>query len=458
MLAEESIMAVSARKPFTEEVFDIKETCWDDVRDEVERLNPELAKICDEISPGKEHSLLKLRYPYGSTIVDKGELQLPCGTNGLASIKKPNIASHLKEKLSYSPIPLSLLLHNDIEIFVEGRSRVIPLKFFQPGDIFGVFETMNYLGDIQDQPMWSISAGGRSVFMLPRITDKIGHNRMRKELGLSSNEPPADLQDHWKVFKDIYERSPKNSGWYSEVLVFTDKWFQHSNDIRWTKFQLYVAKLYWSQTRLLRDALKFSLLWSSFGDEMNNRNLRPRPYLIDTLKHLLSIANGIGIAFKPTVGETALPVSLIQETYVNSYNLKNYIPTLMQPCTLKGNAAQAYYSLTFPTVLESTPFVRNAPSIIEDQRDIKRLLNTLIRTIKIDTRVINPIQHVKYDFFHSDIDPYDDILSSKSLVDADQAFLCPNTPAFQGRTFCSTSSFFKGCVRITLDPSSGEES
>jgi hypothetical protein len=71
----------------------------------------------------------------------------------------------------------------------------------------------------------------------------------------------------------------------------------------------------------------------------------------------------------------------------------------MHPCKLKDENTKVYYSLTLPTVLESTPLMRNAPSLLEDERDIKRLMDTLIRTIKRSNNLINPIKHVKYDFF-----------------------------------------------------------
>lgn len=443
------VLRASKCKESKEEICGIKETYWDEVREDVARLNPELAKICDEISPDRKYPLLRLRYPYGATIVDKGVFHLPY-MGKLVPHTHIDVPVHLKEQLGYSPIPFSLVLHNDIEVFVEYGERIIPVNFHKSGNVFGAFESMDLLANIPSNSIWSVSAGGRSVFMLPRITDKIGHNRLRKEFGISSGEPPSDLQGHWRVFKEINECFSDSKDWYNEVLVFTNEWFKNSHDVKWLKFQLYICKLCWFQSRLLRDAIELRLLWSSFGNEMSGRNLRPRPYLVETLKQLLSIANGVAVSFKPAVDEMTLPVARIQDAYLNCYNLKTYIPTIMQPCKLQADVTKSYYSLALPTVLESTPFVRNAPSIIEDERDIKRLLDTLIRTIKLDNSVMNPIQHVKYDFFHSDVDQYGDIRSSKFLAEEDEAFHGPHAQSFNGRTFCSTAPFFKGCMRITV--------
>ncbi len=429
---------------------DFQEVFWEDVRDEVYKLNPELAKICDQISPGKEYSLLKVRYPYGATIVDKGEFHFPSPDGTLLSLKDDRVPQFIKKKLSYCSIPLSLILHNDTEVFVEAHNRIISLNFLKAGELFGVFESISYLADTPSDPSWSVTAGGRSVFMVPRITDKIGHNRIRKEFGIRTNDPPSDLPSQWEVFKGIYDCSGGIDSWHNTILLFTDSWFNNNDDVSWLKFQKYLFKLCWSQQQLFRDAAEFSLLWSLFGDEISNRSLKPRPYLVDTLKHLVSIANGAGVAFQPAMTEAALPVSMIQDAYINCYNLKTYIPTLMQPCKLIAENTQVYYSLALPTVLESTPYVRNAPSIIEDERDIKRLMDTLIRTIKGNSSIINPIKHVKYDFFHSDVDQYGEILSSKKIAEEDSDFTSLGSEKFTERIFCGTSPFFRGCIRISV--------
>lgn len=439
----------STAKKLPYDLCDLHETYWEDVREEVRALNPELAEICDEISPSKKHPLFRLSYPYGSTIVDKGQFCVPFSTGELLPIKDARLPSSLRESLSYSSIPLSLVLHNNTEVFVEANERLNPLNFLRPGDLFGVFETAECLSSLISTPLWSVTAGARSVFMIPRITDKIGHNRIRKEYGISENEPPSTFLNQWKIFKGIYDHRGGGTPWTNDILVFTNKWFDNNNDVAWLKFQKYIFKLGWSQMRWFRDSTEFSLLWSSFADAISSRNLKPRPYLIDTVKYLTSIANGVAVAFKPTLDEKAFPLSLIQDAYINCYNLKTYLPTLMQPSKLQNDVKTVYYSLALPTILESTPFVRNAPSLIEDERDIKRLLETFIRTIKNNAFMDDPLAHVKYDFFHTDEDQYGEILSSKQLEKEDPNFCSSQAQKFQDRIFCTTSPFFRGCIRIS---------
>lgn len=443
-------MLVTAKK-WEEPIIDVEEVCWDEVRDEVYKVNLELAEICDSINPGKQHTLLKIKYPYGSKIVDKGVFNLPLVNTELLSINDRSMPFFLREKLTYCSIPLSVILDNNTEVFVEARGGATPLNFFKPGDLFGVFESMDFLTDNQSSPIWSVTAGARSAFMVPRITDTIGHNRMKKEFGIG-HDVPTHLSDQWAIFKDICNHPIHRGKWYNTILVFTDSWFQkNSEEGSWRKFYQYLFKLSWKQLQLLRDVTEFSLLWSSFGDEINNRNLKPRPYLVDTIKHLVSIANGSGVAFKPATDETALPVSIIQNAYMDFYNLKDYIPTVMQPCKLQGKEKLAYYSLAFPTVLESSPFVKNAPSLIEDERDLKRLMETFLRTIK-QGDMINPIKHVTYEFFHTHLDQYGEIQESNTILEDDPRFIFMFSERHQSRLFCATSPFFRGCIRISITP------
>ena len=428
----------------------VQKVWWNEVRDKVYKVNQNLAIICDKISPSKKYPLLRIRYPYGAEIVNKGIFNLPFADNQCIPLHDTRISDDLKKQLGYSSIPLSIVLHNNTEIFVDSASSITSLNFFKPGDLFGVFETISSLMGNLSNPLWSVTSGGRSVFMIPSIANKIGHNKIRKKFGIAS-ETPNDLNSQWKIFKGIYQHSEEVEKWYNEVLVFPNTWFEnHHNELSWLQFYKYLLNLYWEQSQLLRDTTDFSLLWSSLVDEISNCNLKPRPYLIDTLKHLVLISNGTGIAFTPATDESALPVSLIQKAYVDCYGLKTYIPHLMQPCKLQGIEKQVYYSLAWPTVLESSSYVRNAPSIIEDERIIKRLLDILIRAIKNGNNIINPIKYAKYEFFHSDIDQYREISSSKDIPNEDSRFRVTRSNQFKDRIFCSTSPFFRGCIRISL--------
>lgn len=435
--------------------FNLQEVKWAEVRDEIYKINPELVQQCDQVNIYNQYSLFKIWYPYGSTIVNEGDFGLPTVDGKIVSIKNPLVPESLREQLSYSPIPLSLIINNSSEVFVNIQKRVIPLNFLTVGELFGLFEIMNIWMQkpALPPPIWNVTAGARSVFMLPSISDMIGHNRIQKKFGTNINVP-YDLSDHWQTFVDINTCSEQKPDWHTTIIVFTRKWLQPSNNIGYIKYMQYLAIQGWQQLqfRLLGDLTEFSVLWSFFTHEINNRNLKSRPYLIDTIKHLILIAKGSGVAFAPSTDNIALPRDVIQQVYIDHYNLKDYIPTIMQPATFTNSNNKLYYSLSFPTLPNSSPYFRNPPSIIEDQREIQKLLTILLNVIsKIRHPSTQMLQHIKFKMFHSGNDPFGQIIVSNQIAKSDSRFLSYSNIKTEKRIFCSFSTFFNGCISIEYD-------
>ncbi len=430
--------------------FNLEELKWSSVRDEVYKINPELAEKCDAINNHDKYPLFKISYPYGASIVHNGEFCLPTEDGRVISIKDDIIPEFFRKHLTYTYIPLSLILNNSSEVFVKVQNRTIPLNFLMSGEFFGLFELMHFLTYMTslDMPIWNVSAGVRSTFMLPRIADLVGHNRIKKKIG-NDLTIPSNLEDHYKTFVDVNKHSDERDGWYNTILVFSNEWFIDQESKTYIEFYKYLVTQCWQQLHLLKDFTEFSSLWSVFTHAINQRNLKPRPYLIDTIKHLILIAEGRGIAFKPTLNDTALPRSLIQRVYLNDYGLQEYIPTIMQPTKFTKND-KVYYSLSFPTLLDSSPYFRNPPSIIEDQREIYRLLDILMNTIhEIENPNINALKDIQFELFHSTNDPFGQIISSKNIAQEDPRFLEYSGNQKEKRIFCSSSSFFNGAIAIS---------
>lgn len=426
-----------------------QEMKWSEVKDEVYKINPELAEKCDHVSKYRECTLFKIQYPYGAFIVDKGVFHLPTTDGKLIPISDERIPKCLKEKLAYSHIPLSLILNNLNEVFIKIQNRIVSLNVLVSGELFGLFEIINILNQTSelDLPIWNVSAGARSTFMIPSISDATNHNRIKKKLGADVHNP-LSLSDHWRTFVDINKYS--NNYWYNTILVFSKEWFIDQDDPGYIGLYKYLVSQCWKQFQLLEDFTDFSLLWSFFTHAINKRNLKPRPYLIDTIKHLILISKGVAIAFRPSTDNIALPMNLIQQTYTDDYGLKDYIPNIMQPEKLTQNN-KIYYSLSFPTLFDSSPYFRNPPSIIEDQREIKKLLDILINIIhQVQSHSVNSLRNIKFELFHSNNDPYGQILSSKIIPESDPRFLIYND-SHKPRVFCSSASFFNGCIAISRD-------
>lgn len=437
--------------------FNAEELTWGDIRNVIQQTNPELFRIIEMLSPDNSLTLIKARYPYGATIINKGTLCLPHQSGVTISIHNATVSPHLKTKLGYSAIPLGLPLNKACEVFVSHGQRVIPLKVITPYWFFGLFEVTALLSGVPNAPIWSVSSGMRSIFMLPKIADKQGYTRLKKALDLSLM-PPRTLADHWQLFTQIIHYPSYVNTWYSDILFFTDTWFKKKlSDPKWAVFYNYLFKESNVQSHYNLDDMAFNLGWKNFIYTIGRRNLRPRPYIIDTLKYLVAIATGRQPGFCPVDdSELSAPTKLLQEVYVDLYGLKYYLPTLMQPHMLMmGQPLRPlYYSLAFPMIEEGRPDFKGYSDVISDEREIKRLFDTLSVAVQHDhecfPEMYNFIRQGRYEFFHNNMDIYHEVLSSKEMPMGD-ASLLQDKVRFPSRDFCASAPFLSGCIRISTE-------
>ncbi len=119
--------------------FNLVEVTWEFIREEVAATNHELYEVIELLSPDKKLTLFKARYPFGAHIIDNGILNLPHKSGKVIPLKTAEVEKKIKDKLSYSPIPLALLMNKASEVFVKNGEHIIPLKLLPPGNLFGLF-------------------------------------------------------------------------------------------------------------------------------------------------------------------------------------------------------------------------------------------------------------------------------------------------------------------------------
>ena len=283
--------------------------------------------------------------------------------------------------------------------------------------------------------------------MLPKITDRVAHGKLKKHLGISS-EVPNNLSNHWDTFREIVRCSGNIDLWYNEILVFSEEWLNPTSR-KLVDFHRYMFNVNFKQSKLLRDSIAFSLMWISFSEMINKKGFKPRAYIIDTIRYLISIATGSGVGFKPVTSSSALPISTIQKAYMDIYELKLYIPTLMQPTKLEKSLQVVYYSLAYPITLDSSPLTRGLPSIIKDEREIKLLLDLFLNSNDVYNIRENISNSVGFAFFHTESDKYRELMVSENIINDDQYFKYLATTNLTDRVFCANAHFFRGCTRVT---------
>lgn len=426
---------------------------WEDVRDEVKAVNPTLSKIIDKISPNKNYPLIRARYQFGDLIVNHGITQLPTPDGELLPLSDSRFRNSLKDQFSYSPIPLTLTLKNANEIFLEASSRIVPLNLIYPGFLLGLFESLDFIFGRPSAAQWNVSAGARSLFTLPKLNEVAGFKRLKIAYGLSSELQPRQLTDHWRIFYEIARHQYFEQDWGNEVLFFSKNWLtEHDNHFDWLAFRDYLFKHAWHQAQFAISKIDFGLVWECVANAISARNLKPIPYLVDQVKHIMLIAAGRWPGFKPAdMSNQIAPTDCLQKIITEIYSLKKYIPSMMHISSLEQDATKPlYYSLACPTLLEGSAKNKSSTStLMIDLRDIKHLVDTIKPALNKSNNLERSIlDTTKFDYFHVEPDKYGEILPSSQLLDLDKNLLIGKNK-YSDREFCTTSQFWRGCIRIT---------
>ena len=435
---------------------------WKDVRDDVLKTNKKLGEIIDAINPDDSYKFVKSTYLYGDVFIKHGVAQLLSANNGLIPLSHHSVDKLVQKELLYSSMPLFLILEKDSELFVDTGKRAIPINLFNKGSLSGIYEAMDYMMGRKSDPIWNFSAGSRSIFMLPKITDKAGLEKLRVSYDIPSTIQIETLSDHWEMFKNIAQSKNFNQPWQNTILFFGEKWLLNlkNNSKEWEKFKDYLLGIVWEHANYSIDKIKFNIYWELFTEIISSRRLQPKPYIIDQVKHLLSTVAGNfpGFVVMGNSQESA-PKKSLQEAFIKNYALKQYIPTIMHACMPQNNIIKptyVYYSLSIPTVLEGSPIKKTTGTIVNDMREIKLLIETLKNHFKnkpyLEANKI--IQNIQLDFFHYEKDIYNQIRSSDNISVEDSSFSIDKN-IYPSRNFCPTSPFYSGCIRIKVPQSKG---
>lgn len=430
--------------------FTPEKVTWDEVKKNVQKINPELFKIIEQMNCPRL-PLYKVRYPYGAKIVDNGTFNWIKENGATEPLSSDRVSKEIQKDLSYHSIPLALVLHNASEVFIEEDNCIIPLRLLTPGTMFGVFEMLDPPQKGSSAAITNISAGTRSAFMLAKISDSIGHSKLLKALHLHS-PLPRGLKDHGLIFSDICHHADYITTWYNEILFFPSIWIEKQENNGWLKFINYVQQIGWNQSQYWRNQTMFGWLGKALVAAILKKNIRPRPYLIDTVKHLVFLSSGNIPGFKPAgLEELAIPLKIIQDVYVNLYGLKAHSPIIMVPhhYANKDLKDAIFYSLSYPTLLEYSLNPKLKPTTIEDLRNIKLLMELLRHWLeKENIFLYEGIKNVNFDYFTSDQDILEKVKSSKELSKIDPSFKAVSE-YMENRTFPYASPFLRGCIRIS---------
>jgi hypothetical protein len=414
---------------------------------------PILFDILNEINPSKALTLVKVRYPFGSIIIQNDTLHLPINQTTTVPITDPRIDKKWKNLLGYRSIPTGMITENSVEIYREMNEKVFSVALSGPntGLEIGIVENFGTTA------AYTVSAGARSLYMLPKISKANSHKKLKKEFSLT-NPPPNKLLDHWHIFKELYSSEAFESSWNCELIFLTDSWMREidSNDLAWLKLKCYIQKKAWEHSKLGRRKVILDVVWEQAANFLCKKSIKVEPYVVDTLKHLIYISLGGISGSRPSNGDNfAGPINEIQRIYMDIYDLGDQIPTIMRPYSFSINEEKpVYYSMQTPMMLSSTPTFRNINSNIEAIRELIQIKSYVFcqnyGNLKIDNTKFNDwIKNIQFNYFHSHSFSYGkDIRPTTEIpLNDEDWFYKPYKKA--NLKFSDNGLYIRGCVKIS---------
>lgn len=437
----------------------IKKIYWADIRQSIAKLDLQFTNIIDELSPGESFPLFRVKYPYGSIIADTTCAYLP-NENGQSKPFDEVIANDTSlSSLAYGNdcLPMAMVLEKQLENFIDLKQNCtsIPRLIYKPGSFFPFATILGREGKHNYSPngLLVITSGARSACMLPNIGCVTNHLYLQRDYRIEEKAPKS-LYQHWSVFRAIANSKNAISEWYSTILYFSDSWVKAiQTDQKWLSLKNYFLELAWDQFEFDRNRIYYDIAYSLM---LQKRNLRPNPYLTDTARHLFVIACGSTPGFAPAQDEEALPLSLLQKAFSETYQLKKYLPTILQPMNynLDENCLPVYYSLQLPSTHMFSPKSRRTSSTLFEMRELEHVVKIFAHELMNNTNVcsdtiLNRVARtVSFQYFHNEPDPQEIVNDTSYIEKLDSRFTNMNYQNCPG-SFAVDSRFLRGCIRIS---------
>lgn len=426
---------------------------WKDVRDQVSAVNPRLAEVIDALSPSKRLPLFKVRYSFGEKIAAQGKFFIQDNFCYSSSSRASDALEEINTSLRNRNVPTMLILKNSAEIFYDMHNRIISAHLALPGTFVGLWEQFDTPASVMTKWGWNLVSGARTIYLLPKITNVQGHKRLRKKYNISTHSP-KDYFEQWKTFQEIANSRIFPEKWETELLLFTDSWFESlKKDAAWKNLYNFLLNYLWEDSRYCRNRNRFDLLWEKFGHSILETNIKPNLYLTYLVKQI--IITGVGGLPGITVADDDLagPISSLQKIYVEDYGLKPYTPIFMVPHNFSFQDKQpTYLSIQYPNLFETVPITHNMPSTLSAIPDIRFLIKTFRERTINDASITGTLveyffNHVQLDYFHNREEVRNEIEATLKLPDQDER-MRPLPKYKRNDQFPEASSIINGCVRF----------
>lgn len=279
-----------------------------------------------------------MSYNYGDVVADENYFYIP----GL----------DLKE----NSVPLSMVLHNNFEMFIDSMGVSSTYKLYRKGEFLGVSSLYSTTDNHHPYDVLRLSAGVRNTFMLASISEKGPHKRIQKYFS-SEIIRPTDLNSHFNTFREIVNGA--KCSWRAKLLLFPreitdllkirecEKLFSYilDYDNRQNNFASNRG-LYQSQLTRIKSV---------------NSKISSNTFVNDVVEHLFAIGAGQMPGYSLALDEDSIPYKLICEVYKDVYKVSQ-TPYIMIPCHFNHITNNpVYYSVSKDEVASKPHVFSNQP-------------------------------------------------------------------------------------------------
>lgn len=434
----------------------IEITKWKNVKNEISPLGPKVEQQVNQYDGALDNELvIRARYPFGSAIEKNGQFNLFLD-NKLVAYKSNTVPAEIGQLLNYrwKAMPLTMVAHGSIEMFVDLPSHIIPLHLYRPGEmlaLYGLYDQGRHSNLVRQA--YCCSAGARSLLTLPKISHGLYNQRLGRRFAISEHLCPKSFEQQWHLFHELCHSPILPSHWYSELILFSAGFVETMKSNLELENQILQKML--ELTTFSRSQAMYDLLWSIFIEKYSLA-IRSTPSILETAKHLIKLAMGEAPGYAPAIDDVSGPIEELIDIYLNVYKIRYYLPVFMCPYKFIGTHP-VYYSLHRHTFFHSIPEKTSASRTIDELKKIREVIMSFKSHVLedkfpfpvTDTTIYKTLKSIEFDFFHPQ---GDDGLQTDigSLMTEDPRFntLVKKAKADRGLTLPDHSVFFNGCIRI----------
>ena len=428
---------------------------WQDVKVQVTTLNPELAALIENVPGINTIKFIMAKFPYGTSLLHHKVSFWDLEKNPLFQGKSA-VTKDLSKLLDFSwqITPPGIVLENTMELYINMKSHTIPLRVIKPGELLALhtfFEHEAVCNIIENA--YSLMAGSRSLFLLPKISHKLYNQRLCNRYGINKHLVPKSFFEHFDLFNEICQSDRFKSHWGVSELLFTKDFVDHLSKVPQLKDEL--VQHYMRNNVFARNQELYDLVWSVFVQSLP-LGVRNTPFIVQTAKHLVKLVLRVVPGYVPVTDNMCGPMTELTRVFLNVYNIRYYLPIFMTPALYDG-VNPVYYSLHKHTYFYPMDKKSNVSRTINELSIIQSVMAQFKDFIYQEkspfplkgSSLYRRLKLVDFEFFHphageginQDID---------DLVAEDPRFmaLIDKFNVKKNLRFPDRSMFFNGCIKL----------